>query len=199
MGRPTRFGSIGVSEPPVLMEKMKMKQKKLTAKQEAFCREYVIDHNAAQAYIRAGYSPRGANKLAARLMANHGIKARIAELEAPIIEKQGIEAEDVIAYLCRLAQTDITEAIPDEGWLTLADIKQLPKELRMMIRGWKHTQHGLEIKWADPDKAWDMLAKHFGLLKDKFEFEVTVGLADRIAAARQRVKAMSDQDGEDAE
>ena len=43
---------------------------RLSPKREAFCHEFVVDWNATQAYIRAGYSPHGAHKLAFRLMEN---------------------------------------------------------------------------------------------------------------------------------
>lgn len=42
----------------------------MTDKQARFCEEYMIDLNATQAAIRAGYSPKTANEQAARLLAN---------------------------------------------------------------------------------------------------------------------------------
>ena len=52
---------------------------KLTAKRDRFCQEYVIDCNATQAAIRAGYSEKTANEQGARLLANVSVKNRIAE------------------------------------------------------------------------------------------------------------------------
>jgi phage terminase small subunit len=51
-----------------------MANKKLTAKQEMFCREYLIDLNGTQAAIRAGYSENAANEIAAENLAKPSIK-----------------------------------------------------------------------------------------------------------------------------
>ena len=51
----------------------------LTEKQKRFCDEYLIDLNATQAAIRAGYSPKGMNKRVTRMMANEGIQSYIKE------------------------------------------------------------------------------------------------------------------------
>jgi len=53
---------------------------KLTPKQEMFCKEYIIDLNATQAAIRAGYSEKTANEQGARLLANVSISEKIREL-----------------------------------------------------------------------------------------------------------------------
>ena len=51
---------------------------RLTAKQKRFCDEYLIDLNATQAAIRAGYSARTANEQGARLLANVSVQEYIA-------------------------------------------------------------------------------------------------------------------------
>ena len=54
---------------------------KLTNKQERFCLEYVIDSNAKQSAIRAGYSEKSAQMTGSRLMTNDKVKNRVAELQ----------------------------------------------------------------------------------------------------------------------
>ena len=54
----------------------------LTGKQEMFCREYLIDLNATQAAIRAGYSAKTVNRTASENMSKPDIQSRIAELKA---------------------------------------------------------------------------------------------------------------------
>jgi len=54
----------------------------LTDKQEMFCREYLIDLNATQAAIRAGYSVKTANRIAAQNLSKLDIQNRIAELSS---------------------------------------------------------------------------------------------------------------------
>ena len=51
----------------------------MTAKQQAFIREYLIDFNATAAAKRAGYSPRTADRSGPRLLGNVGIQAALTE------------------------------------------------------------------------------------------------------------------------
>ena len=64
----------------------------MTDKQARFCEEYMIDLNATQAAIRAGYSPKTANEQAARLLANVSIQNRIAQLQAEQSRRTGVSA-----------------------------------------------------------------------------------------------------------
>ena len=72
---------------------------RLPAKQERFCREYIIDLNGAAAVRRAGYSPKGADVRAVLLLGNIKVITRLAELQKPILEKHGIDADYVIENL----------------------------------------------------------------------------------------------------
>lgn len=69
---------------------------KLTDKQSAFVREYLVDLNATQAAIRAGYSERTANAQAGRLLANVGIREAIETAQAKRARRVEIKAEDVL-------------------------------------------------------------------------------------------------------
>ena len=66
---------------------------KITKKNEVFCEEYLIDLNATQAAIRAGYSPKTANEQAARLLANVSIQNRIAQLQAEQSRRTGVQSD----------------------------------------------------------------------------------------------------------
>lgn len=76
-----------------------MADKKLTAKQQRFCDEYLIDLNATQAAIRAGYSEKAARQIATENMAKPSIKEyiekRMAEKEAALVADQA----EVLKYL----------------------------------------------------------------------------------------------------
>lgn len=65
-------------------------------RRERFCQEYVVDGNATQAYIRAGYSEKGAAQSAAALLRNPKISSRIAELKAKVLERLEITQESVL-------------------------------------------------------------------------------------------------------
>jgi len=71
-------------------------QKPLSAKIQAFCREYVVDLNGKQAAIRAGYSPYGAEVQASRLLTNVNVQVRIQELMDKRSAKTEINAEYVL-------------------------------------------------------------------------------------------------------
>ena len=70
--------------------------KKLNPKQEAFCKEYLIDNNAAAAAIRVGYSKRTAGEMGYENLNKPHIKARIAELRAIQADKFELRLEDVL-------------------------------------------------------------------------------------------------------
>ncbi|WP_249871627.1 terminase small subunit [Oceanobacillus saliphilus] len=72
---------------------------KLTAKQELFCHEYIVDLNATQAAIRAGYSERTARVTASKLLAKANISARVKELKDKRAEKLELDAYWVLKRL----------------------------------------------------------------------------------------------------
>lgn len=69
---------------------------KLTSKQEMFCLEYLIDLNAKQAAIRAGYSEKTATEMGYENLSKPHVADRVAELKAERAEKARIDAEWVL-------------------------------------------------------------------------------------------------------
>lgn len=93
----------------------------LNPKQRRFVDEYLIDLNASQASIRAGYSTKNANVVSARLLAHVGISRAIASRQAERSRDTGITAERVLKELEILAFSDYGHYLDDgEGNLTLA-------------------------------------------------------------------------------
>lgn len=88
---------------------------KLTDKQAAFVREYLVDLNATQAAIRAGYSERTANAQAGRLLANVGIREAIETAQAKRARRVEIKAEDVLRGVI-----EVTTQARDSGDLKTA-------------------------------------------------------------------------------
>ncbi len=74
----------------------------LTAKQKRFAHEYAVDHNGAQAAIRAGYSERTAKQTASRMMANVAVKQLVAKLDAEKADDLGLEAREALAQVMEL-------------------------------------------------------------------------------------------------
>lgn len=94
---------------------------KITAKQAAFVREYLVDLNATKAAVRAGYSAKTANEQAARLLAKVSISQVIAKLQSERAEKTGRTALDVLTDI-----QNVTKDARSEG-----DFKTALKGLEM--------------------------------------------------------------------
>lgn len=77
--------------------------KGLNPKQQRFVDEYLIDLNATQAAIRAGYSVKTANQIGPRLLVNVGVRAAVAKRQAKIAEKAGLTLQSHLDRLNELA------------------------------------------------------------------------------------------------
>lgn len=73
-----------------------MAKGKLTAKQEQFCAEYLVDLNATQAATRAGYSKRTANEQGARMLAKASIQEHVQKLMAKRSERTELTVDKVL-------------------------------------------------------------------------------------------------------
>ena len=148
----------------------------LNDKQERFCQEYLVDLNATQAAIRAGYSPRSARSQAADLLTKPNIEDRIAQLMAERQERTQVTQDQVIRELALLAFSDVRHyKMDDSGRLDLAE--GAPASATRAISSVKHksytrddvTTHEAEYRlWGKPD-ALKTLANHLGMLTDKLE------------------------------
>lgn len=82
---------------------------KLTAKQERFCIEYIIDLNATQAAIRAGYSKKTANRIASENLSKLDIQRKIQELQQERSERTEITQDKVLKELAGIGFAPITK------------------------------------------------------------------------------------------
>lgn len=88
---------------------------KLTAKQSAFVDEYLVDLNATQAAIRAGYSEKTANREGTRLLSNVVIANAIAEAQKTRSERTQIDADWVLTRLAAEADADVADIHNEDG------------------------------------------------------------------------------------
>lgn len=84
---------------PTYLTSQVVEDGKLNARQQLFCREYMRDLNATQAYIRAGYGPKEPDKAAEVLMKNPLVKDMISQLMAERNARLNINADRVIGML----------------------------------------------------------------------------------------------------
>lgn len=76
----------------------------MTPKQDAFCREYIVDLNATQAAIRAGYSEKTAQEQSSRLLSNVIIQAKVQELIDVRSKRLELSADFVIQGLMEVSE-----------------------------------------------------------------------------------------------
>lgn len=79
---------------------------KLTNKQKRFCEEYLIDLNATQAAIRAGYKPKNARSSASENLTKPDIQQYLQQLMQQRSQRTGITADDVISELAKIAAAE---------------------------------------------------------------------------------------------
>ncbi|MDX7992880.1 terminase small subunit [Xenorhabdus littoralis] len=154
----------------------------LTDKQEMFCREYLVDLNATQAAIRAGYSESTAAAQASRLLINVNIQSRIAELKAERNEEVGINATYVLKRLVEIDQMDVLDILANSG--ELKPVKDWPKVWRTTLSGMEVLETGSQdtaallkkIKWPDKIRNLELLGKHVSVqaFKDQAEQKVEI-------------------------
>lgn len=139
----------------------------LTDKQEMFCREYLIDLNATQAAIRAGYSVKTANRTAYENLSKPDIQSRIAELKAQRNDLVGVNATYVLNRLVEIDQMDVLDILTSTG--ELKPIIQWPKVWRTTLSGLDVIEMAAEgntsallkkIKWPDKVKNLELIGKH---------------------------------------
>ena len=91
---------------PTKKPKQSGSNRPLTARQEKFCREYLIDLNQRAAAMRAGYSGRGADKIAHDLIRDPRVMAFIAKARARQQDRLDMKADDVVRRLAQIVTAD---------------------------------------------------------------------------------------------
>lgn len=164
-----------------------MAQRKLNPKQQRFVEEYLIDLNATQAAIRAGYSPKTATAIASENLVKPNISAAIACAMAERSKRTGITQDRVLEELAKVAFIKLTDIVDDTGKIK-ADATD---EDRACIESIKYkrtdTDTGYseerEVKASPKLKALELIGRHLGMFeshsskeqlklnREKFEYE----------------------------
>ena len=151
----------------------------LNKKQQRFVEEYLIDLNATQAAIRAGYSPNTANEQGARLLANVSIKAAVDKAMAERSRRTGISQDRVIQELARIGFCKITDVADSNGKIKdnaseddLACIESIKVKRSKTENGAVSEER--EVKIASKVKCLELLGKHLGMWNDKTTLNVSL-------------------------
>ena len=173
-----------------------MSNRNLNARQERFCREYIIDFNATQAAIRAGYSAKTAAAQASRLLTNVNIQAFIKDLTDAGDDKLKLTRERVIEEMTRVGLLDVRKAFTEKGDLkhihnldddTAAAVSSI--EVVSVVKGNGAdaiVDHVHKIKFHDKMRALGDLGKMFGLFEDHQKAgagEIHIHIDDKDAEA----------------
>lgn len=175
----------------------------LTDKQEIFCREYLIDLNATQAAIRAGYSEKTANRIASENLSKPDIQLRISELLKKRSDRLQIDADYVLNRLVEIDQMDVLDILHDDGGIK--PIHEWPKVWRTSLSGMdlaemfesKDGERDLvgvmkKIKWPDKVKNIELLGKHVKVQAFKDKVEHSGGLS--VSSVASLMDEIGDED-----
>lgn len=128
----------------------------LTAKQQRFVIEYLVDLNATQAAIRAGYAAKGAKDQAYQLMQRPEIAAAIKEAMEARNQRTQVDADYVLNRLTEIDQMDLAVIHDDDG--KLLPIKQWPLIWRQMVK--EVDMKTGKVKFHDKLRALELIGKH---------------------------------------
>lgn len=137
----------------------------LTPKQQRFVEEYLIDLNATQAAIRAGYSARTAQQIGSENLLKPVIAAEIAALQAKTSEELGITREWILGKLKDNVERSMqVEAVVDRDGNETGEY---------------------QYQGSVANKALELLGKHRGMFADKVEHKVGGVLTVQVVYARE--------------
>lgn len=169
---------------------------KLTMRQSLFSNEYLVDFNAKQATIRAGYSARTAEQQGCKLLSMVKVQEKIAELTAERSSENKATIERIIKELCAIAFTKLTDIVyvNDQGKATVKPTAELTDAQQRAIESISQTQYGVKIKMHDKTKAIELLGRHLGMWLDRVE----VNKGDKASSLTEdQLRAILDDDSDD--
>lgn len=166
---------------------------KLTPKQKAFVNEYLVDLNATQAAIRAGYSKKTASRQAVELLNKTHVSEEIQKAMKDREKRTEITQDFVLKELFAIASangSDFAQVVeepiiingsyvmdPDTGELKKREVvkiiptDKLPEEKQKAIAGIKEGRHGVEVNTCDKVRALELLGKHLGMFTDSLKLK----------------------------
>ncbi len=188
-----------MSDPASLVDgaPRKRRPRRLTARQQAFVDEFLIDLNGSQALSRAGYHRQKNGSGSTRLLGIPAVAAAIEEALAARSARMQVAADRVVLELARVGFSDLRRVFTPDG--KLRDLTSLDDDTAAAIASIKvvtrrRTEPGhpadvdyvTEVKFWDKNAALEKLGRHLGMFREQIDVEVHGDLADMIATRRQR-------------
>lgn len=159
----------------------------MTNKQKRFCEEYLVDLNATQAAIRAGYSPAAAGAIGAENLKKPQIRARIDKDLAEQSKRTGVTADRIVRELARVAFANSQDVIDyDDATVKNDAVRDDTAAVASVRVKTIPTKDGpgveREVKMHDKLKALELLGRRLGLFTDNVNFsgEGVVQIVDDV-------------------
>lgn len=125
----------------------------LNPRQAAFVREFLLDRNATQAYIRAGYSRHGAPASACRLLTNAKVAAAIEEADEEARQRGALSVDWIIE---RLREEAVSQAEDASAMSRIKAVELLGKHIGMWPKQPKVATAGAQLVLVAPEAAADV-------------------------------------------
>lgn len=146
---------------------------KLTEKQQRFADEYLIDLNATQAAIRAGYSAKRASEIGHQLLQKTTVQNAIAEKMAERSRRTGVNQDRIVQELAKIAFLKMTDVVDSQGCIKDGASEDDLSCIESIKYKHSDTETGnsieREVKAASKLKALELLGKHLGMWNDKLD------------------------------
>lgn len=150
----------------------------MTDKQKKFVDEYLIDLNATQAAIRAGYSPKTAYSIGEENLKKPEISNAISRAMAERSRRTGISQDRVVRELAKIAFVNINNICTSNGRIkadaTDDDLSCIESIKVKQSRSDTGTSEEREVKLCSKLKALELLGKHLGMWNDKVDLNLNV-------------------------
>jgi len=161
---------------------------RISPKQKRFIQEYLVDLNATQAAIRAGYSQRSAKQHADAMLSRPHIAAAVAKAQQRRADRTEITQDMVLRELAKIGFSDIRKVVrwgnttvrtevDDEGkevekayhGIALVDSSEIDDDTAAAIAEVSEGREGLKVKLYDKARALVDIGKHIGMFKERVE------------------------------
>lgn len=149
----------------------------MTDKQKRFVEEYLIDLNATQAAIRAGYSPDTAEQIGYQLLQKTSVSNEVSKAMAERSKRTGINQDRVIQELAKIGFAKITDVVDPETAKVKTDAAEEDLACIQSIKI-KPNEWGTEreVKLYDKKGALVDIGRHLGMFKDRIELNADMDL-----------------------
>jgi phage terminase small subunit len=149
----------------------------MTKKQKRFAEEYLIDLNATQAAIRAGYSPETAKSIGSENLTKPDIRAYIDKEIAKQSKRTGINADRVLRELAKVAFANAADVVDRKTGMVREDAPAEDTAAIQSIRIKRFNSEEGEIiesdvKLSDKLKALELIGKHLGMFQNNLNVSV---------------------------